>query len=225
MYVNCLFVLQLFEKDSLRSYPRRLLAVVGVLLLFSSSAYAHKVNMFAFAEGDRIFVEGYFSDGKRAQHGDIVVFDHNNKELVRGKTDKAGNFSFKIPVKDDLRISLNAGMGHKTGYVISKAELAGLPATVTATKDAQVDESRQGEVPAGQRMTTAAGGDVSPVMIRRAVGKAIMPLMRSISELKERSSFSDLIGGIGFIVGVLGVFFYIKAKKLMAKGEQKSSPL
>jgi len=57
------------------------------------------------------------------------------------------------------------------------------------------------------------------------VGKAIMPLMRSISELKERSSFSDLIGGIGFIVGILGVFFYIKAKKLMAKGEQKSPPL
>lgn len=200
--------------------------MTAVLLLFSGSAYAHKVNMFAFAEGDRIFVEGYFSDGKRAQHSDIVVFDHNNKELLRGKTDKAGNFSFKIPAQDDLRITLNAGMGHKTEYVISKAELAGLPATVVAATNDPADERGQ-DTASGQQGATAvaAGGTASPAMIRRAVGKAIMPLMRSISELKERSSFSDLVGGIGFIVGILGVFFYVKAKKLMAEGEQKSSTL
>jgi len=223
MYVNSFFIRRLFQNDAFHAFTGRLIAVAGLLLLFSSSAYAHKVNMFAFAEGDRIFVEGYFSDGHRAEFSNIGVYDHNNKLLLHGKTDKEGNFAFKIPAQDDLRITLNAGMGHRTEYVISKAELAGLPAAApVASKDAPADERGQ----QGTAVIPAAtGATVSPVMIRSAVGKAIMPLMRSISELKERSSFSDLIGGIGFIVGILGVFFYVKAKKLMVEGAQNSSNL
>ena len=44
---------------------RCLIALCGALLLLATpQAFAHKLNMFAYVEGNEIFVEGYFTDGK-----------------------------------------------------------------------------------------------------------------------------------------------------------------
>jgi hypothetical protein len=53
-------------------------------------------------------------------------------------------------------------------------------------------------------------------LVESAVGQAIRPLMREVSEMKERRGFSDIVGGIGFIFGIVGVFFYLKARKGMS---------
>ena len=51
-------------------------------------------------------------------------------------------------------------------------------------------------------------------MVRKAVAQGVLPLAREISELKERRGFSDIVGGIGFIAGLLGVFAYVKARQI-----------
>jgi hypothetical protein len=43
--------------------------------------------------------------------------------------------------------------------------------------------------------------------------------VREIDELKERRGVSDIIGGIGIIMGVGGLFLYLKARKLAAKSK------
>ncbi len=191
---------------------RSILAIVALLMagiFYSGASFAHKVNMFAFVEGDQVFIEGYFSDGKRAQNSKVTVSDEQGKTLLKGETDHEGNFSFRVPAgARSLRITLNAGMGHKTEYTLGQDELAGaLPEGETAAaKDVAVTD----ETTAG-----AVGGPVDEHAIRRAVGQAILPLMRRMSSLEERASFSDIIGGIGFIVGVTGLFFYFKARNMM----------
>ncbi len=190
------------------------------VFLSSAEVLAHKVNMFAFAEGDQVFVEGYFSDGKRARESEVVVFDRAGRELLKGITDDEGSFVFKIPVQEDLRITLNAGMGHKTEYLIPRAELAGMgdemPAAEVSGK-APLAADAGVSSPAG---VSAPAAGISEAALRKAVGEAIRPLMRSISELQERRSFSDIVGGIGFIIGIAGVYFYLKARRMLQAGDK-----
>lgn len=192
--------------------------IAAVLLVVSADASAHKVNMFAFVEGDQVFVEGYFSDGKRAQNSKVIVYDENGKELLQGETTHEGNFSFQLPKAKTLRITLNAGMGHKAEYLLSQEELAGAIPGDTAVSASVADAGQASTLDAAGG-TGASGSGTGHAMgdlaIRRAVGQAILPLMRSVSQLEERSTFSDIIGGIGFIVGIGGLFFYFKARKLM----------
>jgi len=100
-----------------------LLAVLFVVLSASGPALAHKVNLFAYAEGGTIFTESYFPDGKAVEKGTVLVYDSKDQLLVEGKTDTEGLFSFEIPKIDDLKIVIDAGMGHKNSFVLKKAEV------------------------------------------------------------------------------------------------------
>jgi nickel transport protein len=108
--------------------PQRFLvawAVVwGVSFFFDGSAFAHRVNVFAWVEGDRVFVECKYPDGTKVREGVIRVLDSAGKELLTGKTDAKGEFSFKVPKQDDLKIVLEAGMGHRAEWPLSKQDLA-----------------------------------------------------------------------------------------------------
>lgn len=206
-----------------RERTRPIAAAVAILLLgmvFSGSALAHKVNMFANVEGGRIVVEGYFADGKKAKDATIQVFAPDGTKLLQGKADGEGIFSFDVPQVTDLRISLYAGMGHRTEYTVPAAELqgaAGAAGSATAG-DGLAGDGMETPTASSPAATSAA---VDPAEIRaivqQAVGESLTPVMRSISELKEQKSFSDIVGGIGFIVGLLGIFFYLKARKESAR--------
>ncbi|HHH36920.1 MAG TPA: hypothetical protein ENK48_08875 [Gammaproteobacteria bacterium] len=189
--------------------PCALFTAFLLLAFYSGPSFAHKVNMFAFVEGNQVFVEGYFSDGKRAQNSEVTVFDDQGKVLKKGKTDHEGNFSFRVPPEArSLRIALNAGMGHKTEYTLGEDELTGM-----LPEAQQPEEENAGA--SGPEETGVDSVSVDERAIRHAVGQAILPLMRRMSSLEERASFSDIIGGIGFILGVAGVFFYFKARSMM----------
>jgi nickel transport protein len=98
--------------------------VCGVWLLLGGDAQAHRVNIFAWVEGDTVMVECKYPDGTKVQEGVIRVFDSAGKELLNGKTNSKGEFSFKAPKQDDLKIVLEAGMGHRAEWPLSKQDLA-----------------------------------------------------------------------------------------------------
>lgn len=188
----------------------RLLQVISfLLLLIANNVHAHKVNMFTYAEGEEIYVEGYFTDGKAAMNSEVMVYDSSGNELWKGNTDEEGQLSFPIPAQVDLRIVLRADQGHQTEYTLSMAEITGVEETESTS--ATGDHSEQSEITAGT--STAMNQKGLEHTVEKAVGKAIRPVMRSIDELKESKSLSDILGGIGFIFGIMGIFFYMKARK------------
>jgi len=99
------------------------LVTVVVILLLSTAAQAHKVNLFAYAEGGKIYTESYFPDGKKVEGGKIMVYDSRNNLILEGVTDSEGLFSFDIPKLDDLNIVINASMGHKNSFKLKKSEV------------------------------------------------------------------------------------------------------
>lgn len=94
-----------------------------VLLLGSGTALAHKVNLFAYAEGGKIYTESYFPDGRPVEGGKVLVYDSKDNLLLEGITDKEGLFSFDISKVDDLNIVIEAGMGHKNSFKLKKSEV------------------------------------------------------------------------------------------------------
>ena len=93
------------------------------LLIILPSAFAHRVNVFAYVEGNTVYTESFFPDGKKVKNGIIEVYDTQGRKLLEGITDDKGQFNFKIPKKEDLKIVINASMGHRNSYILSQDEL------------------------------------------------------------------------------------------------------
>ncbi len=98
-------------------------AIFLSLILVFGHAEAHRVNLFAWVEGDTIYVESKFSGGKKVKTGKIIVTDPRGTELVKGTTNDQGEFSFKVPKKVDLKIVLLAGTGHRAEWTIPATEI------------------------------------------------------------------------------------------------------
>ncbi|MCP4321966.1 MAG: hypothetical protein GY787_08975, partial [Alteromonadales bacterium] len=58
---------------------------------------------------------------------------------------------------------------------------------------------------------------MSSLMLEKAIAKQIKPLRKEIQALKEKSGFRDIIGGIGYIFGLLGLVAFLRDAKLKAK--------
>lgn len=95
----------------------------GVAIAISSTALAHKVNIFAYVDNGVVYTESYFPDGRAVENGAIEVHDSQGHKLLEGVSDKKGLFSFKVPKKDDLTIVINASMGHKNNFILKKEEI------------------------------------------------------------------------------------------------------
>src|SRR5210317_1794715 len=94
-----------------------------VAIAISSTALAHKVNIFAYVDNGVVYTESYFPDGRPVENGAIEVYDIQGHKLLEGVSDKEGLFSFKVPKKDDLTIVINASMGHKNNFILKNEEI------------------------------------------------------------------------------------------------------
>lgn len=184
------------------------LAAMCFALLAPSWALAHRISVFAYSEGSRVVTESYFSGGNPAKGARIEVFDPAGKKLLEGRTDRQGGFSFPIPKEpSDLKIVLVASQGHRGEFTLSAAELR--------PDDDAARPQPETVVPKAQE--TASYREVSPdalePLIDRVLTKRLAPLYRMVAELKkERVSPTEVAGGIGYIVGILGIYAYFKSR-------------
>lgn len=204
-----------------------LAALAGLWLgmFFPTPALAHKVFVYAWVEGDRVQVEGYFSRSQKVQGGRVEVFGPDGRKLLAGKTDEKGLFSFKIPQKTDLKIVLTASMGHKNDYTLKADELAGGGSTSRPTPaPASKPEARLGTAPAGEPRTASppvAAPAVSQIdedrlraMIDEALDRKLQPLIRAMAQANEPHGpgLTEILGGLGYILGILGVVMYMRSR-------------
>jgi nickel transport protein len=201
-------------------------AFVSLLfLMIPSSAFAHKVNVFAYVEGNEVIAEGYFADGRKCMDSVVEVMDSQGNKLLEGKTDEEGRFAFKVPVHADLLIRLNASTGHQAEYVVPQSDL---PADIIAGDSPQeAFASNEASAAAGPEQPETPGGVGTSVptamtavdaatleeVIDRAVARQVVPLRRAIEEERGRLRFLDIVGGIGYIVGLMGLVAYFRSRR------------
>ncbi len=194
-------------------------------VLLSPAAMAHKVNLFAYAEGMEVFVEGYFVDGKAAQNSTVKVYGGANELMAEGVTNDEGQYQFSLTDVSDLKIILNAGMGHQAEFILLADDLGlGEIAMDTATENKMPIPDNISVEPSAEVMTSvnfspAYGAEDVKALVFMAVKEANKPLVRELSAAQEKASLSGLLGGIGYIVGVLGLFAFFKAKQMVKESK------
>ena len=182
----------------------------SLLLMTASVVFAHKVNIFAYMEGDTVYTESYFPDGTKVKGGIVEVYDSQGTRLLEGKTDENGQFNFRPPKKDDLKIVLVASMGHKNSYTLSADEL---PDIIAAQKPQE---------PEPQEFKVKEVAEVNLDQIKRIIDSSLdeklKPIMRQLAKAQQREvSFTEVIGGIGYIFGIMGIILYFVSKKGVKK--------
>ena len=192
--------------------------VLGVSFFPPGDAGAHRVNIFAWVEGDTVLVECKYPDGAKVHEGVIRVLDSAGRELLNGKTNDKGEFSFKVPKQDDLTIVLEAGMGHRADWPLSKQDLPPAGEAPTPGSAAPPQPVSKTEAPSPAAKASAPGAASPPPAdidqaIEKALDKKLAPVLRMLAEMHEQKvRLTDVLGGIGYIIGLVGVAAYFKRK-------------
>ena len=187
-----------------------------LVLLVGGNALAHKVNLFAYAEDGVVHTESYFSDGKKVMDSTVEVFDaRNNELLLTGRTDKNGEFSFKIPRPAGLRIVLTASMGHKNEYLLSEEEVRDAIGIARLPERAPPERVETEKVEALPETVTQVFDERLEALMAQVVEDKTAPIMKKLLKIEEqmqKPSLQDIIGGLGYILGLMGIGIYFRYK-------------
>ena len=187
----------------------------------AGSAAAHKVTVFAWVEGNMVYTQSKFAGGRKAKNAAVEVYDQAGKKLLEGKTDEQGEFSFPAPGKMEMKVVLVAGTGHQGEWVIPEsdfADMADAPAQTEPEPSAAVVSTTAAPMETGNQ--TAAAACVTREEVRQivdaALDKKLRPISMAVHKLNDPDhapSVSDIAGGIGYILGLVGVASYVHSRR------------
>lgn len=187
-----------------------ILAVI-VWLAALGPASAHKVRLFAAAEGALVSGYGYFSGGDRAQ-GVVVTAEAGGAMVYSGVTADDGSFSFTATLRADHLIRLDAGDGHAASFTLRAAELPeSLPTAGAPPQNAAPPPSAASPAPPALDDVRLAE------LVERAVARQVRPLREQLDAYEETTRWRDAVGGIGFIIGLGGLAYGMAARKREGK--------
>ncbi|MCP3891162.1 MAG: hypothetical protein GY702_20195 [Desulfobulbaceae bacterium] len=192
-----------------------------IFILVSSTVYGHKIRIFAWEEGDTIHTESKFSGGRVAQKAAVTVIDKESGALViSGTTDKDGLFSFSLTNPEALKnnpgnsleIIVDSGDGHKNSWLYHITDQAQAAPTPVVTKPTTKEKPLPQPGPPGQATLSITGEELT-LLIEEALDKKLSPIHRTLAENSEQGpNIQDILGGIGYILGLAGIAAYMKSK-------------
>jgi nickel transport protein len=210
--------------------------IVILLSVFSADVvFAHRVVVFAWIEGDTVFTESQFPDGRKIADGQVNVFDMDHNLLVKGKTDAKGEYSFKIPKNTALNIVLEAGMGHQGQWKLSEDEINSAMGAENRESGSENNEARPDLAESSKKQPSA--GSLKPEesldktgeavllnekqldriiknAVEKALDKKLQPLNSMLAQMQNKGpSVNEIFGGIGYILGFFGIAAYFLSRK------------
>lgn len=183
------------------------LAVIA-LCLGTTPAWAHKVIGSGYAAGDQIEGEVGFSNGDPGANVRVEITAPDGRALGEATTDADGLFRFTPRESVPHLFRADLGAGHVAEF---RMEVSDLPRTLQGGSPEQAPPSagaRQA-LPSADPASTAALRD----LIAEAVRDEIRPLRRELTSYKEQTNIQTVLGGIGYILGLVGISFYWLARQ------------
>ncbi len=178
------------------------LIVLSLLLsstFFSTQGWAHKVLANAYSDGELIEGEIGFSNGEMAPAGTLVEVYVEDKKVGETLTEEEGLFTFKPSVIASHSFKADLGSGHVANFTLPGDELGeSLPAEITGTQSGS---------------TSAVSNQELATLIQKAVAQQVIPLRKEIIALKEKKTFHDILGGIGYIMGLFGLAAWMSSRR------------
>jgi nickel transport protein len=187
------------------------MAVSAVLLLMAAPAQAHKLKVFAAAVGPRIEGRAYFVGGGAAVGVRIRVEDPGGREIAAITADGEGRFQFTATARVDHVIVADAGDGHRSRLTLPAGDLpASLPAPAEEIAAAAAEPEPETAPPPRLAVAPAQLQD----LVGEAVARQILPLRRQLDAHQDQVRLRDIVGGIGYIVGLAGLALWLAARRV-----------
>lgn len=209
--------------NNIKTYT--MVMVVLLLIVFFGGldrAWAHRVNVFAWVEGDTVHVQSKFSGGRKVKDGKIDVLDPQGIALLSGLTNDQGEFSFVVPQQTDLRILLSAGQGHQGEWTLRAAELGAGPSKNALQTGAEKDMPSE---PKGQGLQTVPDAPIAvqdnaltskelEAALETVLDRKLKPIAGMLADIRQSGpTVKDIFAGIGYILGLVGVGAYVHSRK------------
>ncbi|MBG0789472.1 MAG: hypothetical protein H0S80_03125 [Desulfovibrionaceae bacterium] len=196
-------------------------AALAATLCLAAASDAHRVNIFAYVDGDSVVTESGYSRSSRVNKGTVEVYDAASGELLlSGVTDEEGRYAFPIPEKArreglDLRLLLKAGVGHQAEWVVKAEEFGDAPAQAASAPAPEQAQAPAAAVPAPVAAPAPASvAAVDAAAVEAVVKRELEPVKRMLADMSEPGpSVTEILGGIGYIFGLFGVAAYVKSRK------------
>ncbi len=189
------------------------LAPLLMLMLAAPPALAHKLKVFAAAEGAAITGTAYFAGGGKAAQSAGRLLGADGAVVAEFRTDADGHFRLSVPLRQDYRVAVDSGDGHVAEALVRADELP--PSLPTPAASATLpDPAALVEVPdPAPAPTSIDSPPLAAEAIEAAVARQILPLRQQIDAMEDRARFSDIMGGVGSIFGLFGIWAWVAARR------------
>jgi len=182
------------------------------LALTCTSVQAHLLKVFAYAknvEGNSQIISGkvYFSGGEAVSGTPITFTNSAGKSVHNTVTDDLGKFSVSL-TRDNYKIVADTQDGHKAIWHI-KAKPSNSAGT-TNNSLAPLGTSNDHAIVQLEQMIAAQ------------ISEQIAPLTEQIIKLQEKRQLQDIIGAVGYILGVFGLYLWFKQRQLPVSAKRRS---
>lgn len=195
-------------------------AALVLLSTLGSPALAHKLQVFAFAEGASIGGSAYFAGGGAASGARIEVLDGEGNTLAELAPDGEGRFIYAAQAPVDHLFRAITGDGHQAEWRVPAAELAaGFGSEGSITEKAERPNRSDVSVIVETDTSSTSAPPVTTLnpelesAIERAVARQVRPLREQLVAAEDRIRFQDILGGIGYIMGLTGLAFWWTSRR------------
>lgn len=180
----------------------------GMLGFFSLSqdVSAHRVLLFASQAGEKIEGYAYFPGGKRLANGKVTVLRADGGHSASLITNAMGEFVFEPEEPGEYSFVLETEDGHRADYRV----ISGTLQQSVEDDDAHL-RSRGAED--DYREETRQSGKEIVAAIDEAFVRHVGTLRQELAASEERVRLRDIIGGLGYIVGLAGIVLYVWGRK------------
>jgi nickel transport protein len=206
---------------------KRRLALLVLLLAGTAPVLAHKLHVFAAADGAGIEGSAYFAGGGKAAGAKILITNAAGEVLAELKPAADGSFRYQARAPVEHRIIAETGDGHRAEWRVTAEELAGgfSPALAGAhTAAAEADKAASAIAAAGlvgNEGGVATASVLAPDLeaaIETAVARQIRPLREELLMTRDTLRLRDVLGGIGYIFGLAGLALWLHGRRLTGRG-------
>jgi len=164
--------------------------------VFTLAAHAHSIDLFAITFGDGIHGMVQYADGAPVANAEVEVTwtapgsaDGENGSATF-ETDGDGKFQYQPTARGEYLFTCRTPDGHRAAYSVQY----------------RLPDARSEPLPRlwDREMEEAANS---------AVERQIGSLRTQLHEYEQRTRLRDVLGGIGYILGLAGVVALIKTRR------------